>query len=168
MFVEQPDSNTSSSSIRNVCNRISSWIENDGWMPRKVTTDLLGNLVSINDIGFGTSLSETPEESVTRDSKRHRTFCRSLPPRNNMGLRLRISKKIDWSKLGIFPWSNNGFESVLRKRKFDDNQAMRIRIELCGLNESEDRRAWIAIDADPFDAIKTFKVVVGQHSASLI
>ncbi|KAL7483693.1 hypothetical protein ACHAW6_010103 [Cyclotella cf. meneghiniana] len=167
MSVKEPDFKTSSSFIRNVWGRISSWIENDGGMPRKVTTDLLGNIVSINDIGFGNKLTETPEKLVTRDSIRDRSFCKSLPPRYNMGLRLRISKKIDWSKLGIFPWSNNGFESVLRERKCDDKQAMKIRVELCGLNESEDRRAWIAIDADPFDAIKTIKVAVGQETASL-
>ncbi|KAL3804914.1 hypothetical protein HJC23_006686 [Cyclotella cryptica] len=166
--VREGDSKTPSSSIRKVCGRISSWLENDGWMPQKVTTDLLGNLVSINDIGFGDPQSETSNEFELRDSERGRTLFKNLPPRNNMGLRLRISKKIDWSKLGIFPWSNNNYESVLQEQRRDDKQAMRVRVELCGLNESEDRRAWITIDADPFDAVKTFKVVVGQESASLV
>ena len=155
------DSSSQMSSFRKVCCRISSWIENDEWMPKKVTTDLMGNLVSVNEVGFGAK----PKEETSQ----HKTpglINNFIPPRHNIGLRLRISKKIDWSKLGIFPWNNNSYESALQERRTTDKQAMRVRLELCGLNESEDNRAWIAIDADPFDAIRTFRVIAGQEATS--
>lgn len=128
---------TPTSSIRAACSKLSSWLENDGWMPQKLTTDLMGNFVSINHIGFG-----------------------SL--RNDIGLKVRISKKIDWSKLGVFPWSNN----IVRGDSNNHSQAAKVRIELYRLNKLEDLRAWIAVEANPLDAVDTFKCVVGRESIS--
>ena len=142
---------SSKSPIQSMWKCLSSWLENDKWMPEKITTDLMGNLVSVNTIGI----------------RGHRQVSDNqhdmLAPRNTLGLRMRISKKIDWTKFGIFPWSNNSYNN-LKERRMNDNQSARVRVELCGLNASEDRRAWLAIDADPLDAMKTFKVVVGHES----
>jgi hypothetical protein len=137
----------SSTSNRSLGSRISTWLENDGWMPQKISTNLFGNLVSVNDIGFGTSKVQQLGISHLR---------------SNIGLRIRISKKIDWTKLGIFPWSNNSF-GRLREGK-NNNQATTLRVELCGLNASEDRRGWVAFETDPMDSINRFKVIVGQES----
>ncbi|KAL7504470.1 hypothetical protein ACHAXN_004221 [Cyclotella atomus] len=123
------------SSIRAARSKLSAWLENDGWLPDKVTTNLLGNLVSVNNFGFG----------------------------NNMGLRIRVSKRIDWSKLGIFPWSNNSYDR-LGEKAYVGRQAAKVRIELCRLNSSDDTRTWAAIDADPLDVLNTFKIVAGQES----
>jgi hypothetical protein len=104
-------------------------------MPDKVTTNLLGNLVSVNNFGLG----------------------------NKMGLRVRVSKRIDWSKLGIFPWSNNSYDG-LREKANVDKQAARVRVELCRLNAPDDTRIWAAMDVDPLNAMKTLMFVVGQES----
>ena len=32
--------------------RLSRWLEDDGWMPRRLTADLAGNLVSVSKVGF--------------------------------------------------------------------------------------------------------------------
>jgi len=32
--------------------KLSHWLEEDGWMPKRVTTDLMGNFVSVNEVGF--------------------------------------------------------------------------------------------------------------------
>ena len=129
------------------CNKISAWLENDGWMPQKVTTDLMGNLVAVNSLGFGGNSND------------------SCTPRNRMGLRISISKKIDWSRLGIFPWSNNSYENLREKQNVDKKSA-RVRVELCGLNASEDRRVWAAIDTDLFNAVDTCKVIIGHESVA--
>ena len=142
----------SKSPIRSVWKNLSSWLENDGWMPEKITTDLMGNLVSVNTIGIGGK----PTGNIV-DNQHD-----MLAPRNNLGLKLRISKKIDWTKFGIFPWSNNNYNN-LKERRTNNDDAARVRVELCGLNASGDKRAWLAIDADPLDIMKTFKVVVGHE-----
>lgn len=147
-MVPQNDS-SKTFSLRTLRGRISSWLENDGWMPQKVTTNLLGNLVSVNEIGLGSHSKQTNHESEL--------------PRNGMGLRIHVSRKINWSKLGVFPWSNNNSDH-LRERSQSDKQATRVQVELCGLNAVEDRIAWMAIGADPLDAMNTFKMVVGQES----
>ena len=46
---------TNGGGVENFRNRLSRWLENDGWMPRRATVDLVGNLVSVNEVGFGHS-----------------------------------------------------------------------------------------------------------------
>ena len=151
VLVPQDDDNSKTSSLRAFRGKISSWLENDGWMPQKVTTNLLGNLVSVNEIGLRSHSNQQANDV-------------SELPRNNIGLRLRISRKIDWSKLGVFPWSNSNNSNHLRERRQSVKQATRVQVELCGLNSVADRIAWVTIEADPLDAMNTFKVVVGQES----
>lgn len=136
-LLHQAQSSSGKSSIKAACEKLSAWLENDEWMPNTVTTDLMGNLVSLKNFGFGTL-------------------------RKNTGLQIRMSKKIDWSKLGIFPWSNtNSYDSL--KESSNGNQAAKVRIELCGMNESENKRIWVSVEAEPLNAMDTFKAVVGRE-----
>ena len=145
--------------------RISAWLENDGWMPRRVSADLMGNFVSVSEVGFpceGDASSSTgrlrPSSSSTRRA----------------GLRLRLSKRIDWTTLGIFPWSDGGGN----KRDGGDGYgggwldsllSTRARLELCGLcGAGGDSRASVGFDVDPSDWAGTFKITVHHEDVSIL
>ena len=122
--------------------------------------DLMGNLESISEIG--------PLASNRADSSnKHRI----LPPIHNTGIRLRISKRIDWTTLGIFPWSRNSINMNQDSGNgglYDALQSTHVRLELCGVYPNEERFASIGINADLLDWQSTFKVTVGQEDVSIL
>jgi hypothetical protein len=166
---------------------LSNWLEEDGWMPKRVTTDLMGNFVSINEVGFfcsekntiihgggnhereeGLSPQQLPPTTTTiTPTMRRKTFL--LPPMDNIGLRLRISKRIDWTSLGIFPWSNNNNNNN-NKRPYNNNpnvvvpptSSPRVQFDICGLHKSGNSMSQIGCEFDPFNLSDTFKVVIGH------
>ena len=73
-----------------VVGRVGRWLEEDGWAPKRVSTDLLGNLKSVSEVGLAGGTSR-----------------RIRGPFHSCGLRLRVSRRVGWSSLGIFPWSKN-------------------------------------------------------------
>ena len=170
--------------------KLSKWLENDGWMPRKVTTDLMGNLVSISEIGkFGKNRYNTNgnnndrhTDGTTRSTVTGRMLHRSIiPPMYNAGIRLRVSKRIDWTALGIFPWSSSSSnrrssssgiannQDSANSGIFDALQSTHVKLELCGMYGSdEDRVASVGIDVDPLDWERTFKVIVGQEGVNVL
>lgn len=170
--------------------KLSKWLENDGWMPRKVTTDLMGNLVSISEIGkFGKNRYNTNginndrhTDGTTRSTVTGRMLHRSIiPPMYNAGIRLRVSKRIDWTALGIFPWSSTSSnrrssssgiannQDSANSGIFDALQSTHVKLELCGMYGSdEDRVASVGIDVDPLDWERTFKVIVGQEGVNVL
>ena len=77
--------------------RVNRWLEEDGWAPKRVSTDLLGNLRSVSEVG----LADGTSSSTCRPLRRIRG------PFHASGLRLRVSRRVGWSSLGIFPWSKN-------------------------------------------------------------
>lgn len=120
--------------------KLSNWLEQDGWMPKRVTTDLMGNFVSVNEVGFS---SETTNQGSN----------------NNMGIRLRISKRIDWTSLGIFPWSNNNNPNHGNN---SPTTPTRVRLDLCGLHNSGNSKSQIGCEFDPLCLGDTFRVVIGH------
>ena len=158
--VDSLSTNGASQAQPAIITRLSRWLENDGWMPRKVTTDLRGNLVSISEIG--------PLANNRADSSNKQ---RILPPIHNTGVRLRISKRIDWTTLGIFPWSRNSINMNQDSGNgglYDALQSTHVRLELCGVYPNEERFASIGINADLLDWQSTFKVTVGQEDVSIL
>eukprot|EP01082_Thalassiosira_pseudonana_P006988 g15005.t1 g15005 contig21:338851-340566(+) len=139
--------------IKDLYRRVSTWVENDGWMPRKVTTDLMGNLVSVNEISL--------RDGKSRSGPSHRY----IPSMNNMGVRLRISKKIDWTTLGVFPWSNNS-RNGQKNELLRGAKSMHLQLELCGMNETAEKRAWIGMDVYPLNFASTLKVVIGREDVN--
>lgn len=132
--------------------RLSNWLEEDGWMPKRVTTDLMGNFVSVNELGFSSE-----SNSKTNSGKHFHPF---LPSRDNMGIRLRISKRIDWTSLGIFPWSSNNPNH--NQNSSNVPAPTRVRFDLCGLHNSGNTMSQIGCEFDPMCLGDTFKVVIGQ------
>eukprot|EP00985_Skeletonema_marinoi_P000026 scaffold8_cov142-Skeletonema_marinoi.AAC.19 len=141
--------------------KLSNWLEEDGWMPKRVTTDLMGNFISVNEVGFSS-------EPINEDSSKERKSNTHplLPSRDNMGIRLRISKRIDWTSLGIFPWSNNN-----QNNSYNSNNAptpTRVRFDLCGLHNSGNSMSQIGCEFDPLCLGETFKVVIGHDGVDTI
>mmetsp|Transcript_4048 Transcript_4048/g.9268 ORF Transcript_4048/g.9268 Transcript_4048/m.9268 type:complete len:752 (+) Transcript_4048:180-2435(+) len=94
----------------------------------------------------------------------------ALPPLQNAGIRLRISKKIDWNALGVvFPWNGSGTSSSSSSKGgiFDPSKTTRIQLQICGLYESEESWSWIGVDADPMNLAGSWKVVVGRESVNV-
>ena len=155
------ESNVSGDSHKSIRNRVSRRLENDGWMPRKVTTDLMGNLVSVSEVGLGGVLPRS------RSGRKPPGVCAI----GNAGLRLRISKRIDWTTMGVFPWSNNNANSQRDQEStgwLDALQSTHVRFEICGLYDSGERCASVGVDVDPLDWNRTFKFIVGQESVSVL
>jgi len=154
--------------VRSLGSKLSTWLENDGWMPRKVTTDLMGNLVSVSEVGFGnTARGGKPETKTFRKP----SLYGIVPPIHNTGIRLRISKKIDWTTLGVFPWSKNTVNRHGNNRSssvFEALQSTHVRLELSGMYGSEDKCASVGFDVDPLDWSRTLKFTVGQEDVSVL
>jgi hypothetical protein len=172
--------------------KISHWLENDGWMPRRVTTNLMGNLVSVSEVELvdNNTLNMYRDEirpgssfiAVAGDGEavheggnsKTRSLLDIIPPIHSAGVRLRVSKKINWTTLGIFPWSNSnagafqthdstngGWREVL--------QSTNVRIELCGLYGIEKTKyASVGLEVDPLDWIGTYKFTIGQEGATIL
>ena len=104
---------------------------------------------------------------------RRKTFL--LPPMDNIGLRLRISKRIDWTSLGIFPWSNNNNNNN-NKRPYNNNpnvvvpptSSPRVQFDICGLHKSGNSMSQIGCEFDPFNLSDTFKVVIGHDDVVVV
>jgi hypothetical protein len=141
--------------------KLSTWLEEDGWMPKRVTTDLMGNFVSLNELGFGPSLqSDSSSGDNSINSNNHL---------DNMGIRLCVSKRIDWTSLGIFPWSNNNNNSYTGSSSNSNNARMtpiRVRLDLCTLHKSGNSVSRIGCNFDPLDWDNTFKVVIGHDGVA--
>lgn len=155
--------------------RLSRWLENDGWMPRKMTTDLLGNLVAVNEVGFAENNRRVACSNNERDNSKWASLRGIFPPVHNTGIRLRISKKMDYTSLGIFPWSKNnngntyaGNQQNGRGVLVDALQSTRVRLELCGLYGSEEECASVGVDVVPLDWRKSMKVVVGREGVGVL
>mmetsp|Transcript_21795 Transcript_21795/g.47439 ORF Transcript_21795/g.47439 Transcript_21795/m.47439 type:complete len:623 (+) Transcript_21795:111-1979(+) len=155
--------------------RLSQWLENDGWMPRKVTTNLLGNLIAVNEVGFAENNSRVACSNNERDNSKWASLRGIFPPVHNTGIRLRISKKMDYTSLGIFPWSRNNNDNTYagnqqngRGMMVDVLQSTRVRLELCGLYGSEKECASVGVDVVPLDWRKSMKVVVGRESVGVL
>ncbi|KAL9185962.1 hypothetical protein ACHAXT_003739 [Thalassiosira profunda] len=142
--------------------RLSRWLENDGWMPKRVAADLAGNLVSVSEVGFFGDADGSSDERLP---------SRRMLPFRNAGIRLRVSKKMDWASLGIFPWSRNAVNghgqdegSVL----LDALHSTHLQLELCGLHLSGAGRSSVGVHVDPLDWRGSLKFVVGQESAAIV
>lgn len=147
----------------NFAKRLSRWLENESWM-QKVTTDLMGNLVSVSEVDIG---AITNGNSVNKKPP----LPDIISPIRDAGIRLRISKKIDWTRMGIFPWSKivgGGQSNDNINVVSDELQSTRVRLELCGLFGSEEKCASVGVDADPFDLRGTFKVIIGQDNVAVL
>mmetsp|Transcript_6895 Transcript_6895/g.10561 ORF Transcript_6895/g.10561 Transcript_6895/m.10561 type:complete len:531 (+) Transcript_6895:2-1594(+) len=147
--------------LQNVGKKLSNWLEEDGWMPKRVTTDLMGNFISVNEVGFS---SEPMNEDSSKERKS--TTRPLLPSRDNMGIRLRISKRIDWTSLGIFPWSNNQNNSYNQSNNAPTPTC--VRFDLCGLHNSGNSMSQIGCEFDPLCLGETFKVVIGHDGVDTI
>ena len=169
--------------------KIEIWLENDGWMPRRVTTNLMGNLVSVNEVGLvdnttlnmhrdeiraGSSSDAVAGEAVHDSGTKTRSLLDVIPPIHSAGMRLRVSKKIDWATLGIFPWSDSN-ASAFRTHGSNNLgwrealQSTNIRIELCGLYGIEKTKyASVGLEVDPLDWIGTYKFTIGQKGATIL
>jgi len=152
----------------NLFNKLSKWLENDGWVPNKVTTDLMGNLHSINEVGFGNVNESLKGRDIKKDESSRRSI---IPPIHNTGIRLHISKKIDWTTLPIFPWSNrngnsNHNHSGGSGSMMDALQSTQIKLELCGMHESGMKFTSIGLNADLLDWKDTFRITLGQESVA--
>jgi len=174
------DIDTSLSSSRqkkeNLFNKLSTWLENDGWVPNKVTTDLMGNLHSINEVGFGSVNrshdNEQKQHFDDRDIKKQRQ-CSSggiIPPLHNTGIRIHISKRIDWKTLPIFPWSryvgNSNHNHSGGSGMMDALQSTQIKLELCGMDESGMKVTSIGLNADLLDWKDTFQITLSHESVA--
>jgi len=163
-------SSSLSSQKKNLFNKLSKWLENDGWVPNKVTTDLMGNLHSINEVGFGRLEHTEPVED--RDIKKQlRQFSSSIiPPHHNTGIRLHISKRIDWKTLPIFPWSNRNVNNNMNNDQgsgmMDALQSTHLQLELCGIDKSGMKVTSIGMNADLLDWKDTFRITLGQESVA--
>jgi len=146
----------------NLLNKLSKWLENDGWVPNKVTTDLMGNLHSINEVGFG-----NVNESVIDDDRDVKSSS-IIPPIHNTGIRLHISKRIDWKTLPIFPWSRNGNSNMNSNNQgmLDVLQSTHLQVEVCGMNKSGMKVTSIGVNADLLDWKDTFRITLGQESVA--
>ena len=139
--------------VRTFGKKLSHWIEQDGWMPKRVTTDLMGNFHTISEVGFSSSSNtNNNDESRTNDKKT------IVPMMDSMGMRLRISKRIDWTSLGIFPWSSNNNQ---RQSSNHAHTPTRVRLDICGLHNSGDALSQIGCELDPLKLRDSFKVVIG-------
>ncbi|KAL3766769.1 hypothetical protein ACHAWU_007432 [Discostella pseudostelligera] len=186
-----------SSSLRN---KLSNWLENDGWMPRRITTNLIGNLVSVSEFGLwndtmnkcrdengadsSSAIAVVAAAAATADSgavgessiSKRRSWRSIIPPIHNAGIRLRISKKIDYTTLGIFPWSNNNARSFQTGSSNTNNrgwmealQSTHVRLELCGLYGLEEEKcASIGLEGDPLDWNGTYKFTFGHEGVTIL
>jgi len=158
---------------KNLFNKLSKWLENDGWVPNKVTTDLMGNLHSINEVGFG-RLEHTAEAVEDRDIKKQlRQFSSSIiPPLHNTGIRIHISKRIDWKTLPIFPWSNRNVGNSNHNHSggsgsmMDALQSTHLQFEIVGMDKSGLKVTSIGLNADLLDWKDTFRITLGQESVA--
>ncbi|KAL9185906.1 hypothetical protein ACHAXT_003683 [Thalassiosira profunda] len=130
-------------------------------MPKRATADLAGNLVSMSEVGFcGDADGSSDERLPSR---------RTLPIRN-AGIRLRVSKKMDWTSLGIFPWSRNDVNGHRQDEDtaiLDALQSTHLQLELCGLHLSGTGRSSIAMHVDPLNWRRSLQFVIGQESVSI-
>ena len=140
--------------------KLSTWLEEDGWVPKRVTTDLMGNFVSLNEVGFGGG------PSVQSDSSGDSSSINSNNHLDNMGIRLRVSKRIGWTSLGIFPWSNNNSNSYTGSSNNARVTPTRVRLDLCTLHKSGYSISQIGCNFDPLDWVNTFKVVIGHDGVA--
>ncbi len=89
-----------------------------------------------------------------------------------MGIRLRLSKRIDWTSLGIFPWSssNNSNNSSYNNRNNSKNvrTPTRVQFDLCGLHKSGNSVSQIGCEFDPLHLGDTFKVVIGHDDVGAV
>jgi len=161
---------------RGLGRKISAWLENDGWMPRRVSADLMGNLVSVSEAGFKVDGGGGGGTSTTSPRRRPPSSWRGIvavPPIRGAGVRLRLSKRIDWTTLGIFPWSSGGDDGELNGGglggAFDALRSTRARLELCGVyGDDGDGRASVGFDVDPSDWAGTFKFTVRHEDVRVL
>jgi hypothetical protein len=164
---------------RGLGRKISAWLENDGWMPRRVSADLMGNLVSVSEAGFKVDGGGGGGTSTTSPPRRPPSSWRgvvAVPPIRGAGVRLRLSKRIDWTTLGIFPWSGGGSGGGYGERDggglggaLDALRSTRARLELCGVyGDHGDGRASVGFDVDPSDWVGTFKFTVCHEDVRLL
>jgi hypothetical protein len=158
---------------------ISTWLENDGWMPRRVSADLMGNLVSVSEAGFKVDGGGGGGTSTTSPRRWPLSSWRgvvAVPPIRGAGVRLRLSKRIDWTTLGIFPWSGGGSGGGYCERDggglggaLDALRSTRARLELCGVyGDHGDGRASVGFDVDPSDWVGTFKFTVCHEDVRVL
>ncbi len=181
-----------------VLSRLSNWLDNDGWMPRRVTTNLMGNLVSVSEVGLRddnrnkyhndqTDGSAAAAAAAAADADadadaddvgaavcmnaihKTRSWHTIIPPIHNAGIRLRVSKTIDWTTLGIFPWSNNNSNDTNSRGWTEALQSTLVRLELCGLHGIEEENcASVGLEVDPLDWNGSFKFTVGQEGVTIL
>lgn len=181
--------------LRQMTRKFNHWVANDGWMPRKLSANLAGDFVSVSEVGFsnrfgrgdvvdycanssddkfeGTGIGTDNQRNNNRRNRRkwNNAISEALPPLQNAGIRLRISKKIDWNALGVvFPWNDSGTSSSSSSKGgiFDPSETTRIQLQICGLYDSEESWAWIGVDADPMNLGGSWKVVVGRESVNVL
>ena len=170
--------------------KLSKWLENDGWLPTKMTVDLLGNIITKNEIGFKTPATTTP--LTTKKCQSSSSSTTIIPSRHiihDMGIRLSLSKKVDWSTMGIiFPWSGNNNSGSSRHNNvgsggsssgmFGMLQSTHARLELCGMygdsslpqqhGMATGRMSSIGVDVEPLDWSSTFRVTVCHEDVSFL
>ena len=184
-----------SSACRGYKKKLSKWLENDGWLPTtKMTVDLLGNIITKNEIGFKAPTSTPPPTTTPLTTKKCQSSTTTIPSWHiihDMGIRLSLSKKVDWSTMGIiFPWSssNNGGSSRHNNvgsggssGMFGMLQSTHARLELCGMYDGASslprqqqhgiatgRMSSIGVDVEPLDWSSTFRVTVCHEDVSFL
>mmetsp|Transcript_31782 Transcript_31782/g.71268 ORF Transcript_31782/g.71268 Transcript_31782/m.71268 type:complete len:498 (+) Transcript_31782:61-1554(+) len=137
--------------------RVNRWLEEDGWAPKRVSTDLMGNLRSVSEVGLAGGASPS-----TR-----RPLRRIRGPFHASGLRLRVSRRIGWSSLGIFPWSkNSGGEAG--PSLADALGGTGVGLELRGLNgECDGVTSFAIVVADAAEWRDSTRFVLARESVAI-
>jgi hypothetical protein len=175
--------------------KLSKLLENDGWLPTKMTVNLLGNIITKNEIGFKMPTSTPTTTTTPLTTKKCQSSSTTIPSRHimhDMGIRLSLSKKVDWSPMGIiFPWSSNNSGSSSRHNNvgsggsssgmFGMLQSTHARLELCGMYDGASslprqqqhgiatgRMSSIGVDVEPLDWSSTFRVTVCHEDVSFL
>ena len=59
----------------------------------------------MSEVGFGDVAADAEGVEPSGETP---SFRGVFPPFRNAGVRLRVSKRVRWTSLGIVPWSDNG------------------------------------------------------------
>ena len=163
---------------------------------------MMGNLVSVSEVGLRDDTSNnyhndqtdgSAATAVAADDDDHgaavcknailktRSWHTIIPPIHNAGIRLRVSKTIDWTTLGIFPWSSNinnnanffqrhdSTANMIRRGWTEALQSTLVRLELCGLyGIDKENCASVGLEMDPLDWNGSFKFTVGQEGVTIL
>lgn len=181
--------------------KLSTWLENDGWKPQKMAVNLLGNIITRHEIGLisstppPTPTTTTPTLPLTKLNCRKSSITPSWHIIHDTGIRLSLSKKVDWSTMGIiFPWSTNNSVGGSGSRRHNNVggsnsggsssmlgilQSTHARLELCGMYGASSSlpqqshgmatgRMSIGVDVEPLDWSSTFRVTVCHEDVSFL